>query len=126
MNNPQIDPAKVTRPIQLLAAWLAGLVLLDGIFLTAAAKISIPSWAPAALVIAAIVFVPLFLACFFLLMTRFRRHMQDDPHYSKYLMRLLDLPGSTGSPKNLEELQKAAGDSASELKQLLKEKPKDV
>ena len=42
MAEQKIVPEKITRPIQLLAAWLAGLVLIDGAFLTTAAVLSTP------------------------------------------------------------------------------------
>jgi len=81
----KIQAHKVTKPIQLLAAWLLGLIAIDGAFLTAANLLSTPKWASAALVIAAIVNVPVFLVCIFLLQTRFRPEMQEDSYYSKYL-----------------------------------------
>jgi hypothetical protein len=81
----EIQPHKVTKPIQLLAAWLLGLVLVDGSFLTAARLIVTPLWAPGVLVVAAVASVPLFLACIFLLQTRFRPEMQEDSYYSQYL-----------------------------------------
>ena len=36
MIEPRIQPEKITKPIQLLAAWLAGLVVVNGAFLTGA------------------------------------------------------------------------------------------
>ncbi|WP_416268407.1 hypothetical protein SD235_13600 [Burkholderia cepacia] len=80
-----IDPPKITKPIQLLAAWLAGLIVINGSFLGAAAALKSPEWASAALVVASIVNVPVFLACLFLLQTKFRPEMQEDVYYSKYL-----------------------------------------
>lgn len=85
MSQPQIQPHRVTKPIQLLAAWLAGLVLVNGSFLACAASIQTPSWVPGTLVVAAIVNVPLFLFALFLLQTRYRPEMQEDIYYSKYL-----------------------------------------
>ena len=81
----QIEPHKITKPIQLLAAWLAGLVLVNGSFLVAATQIAQPTWVPGALVAAGIVNVPLFLLAIFLLQTRFRPEMQEDSFYSRYL-----------------------------------------
>lgn len=83
--SPRIDPEKITRPIQLLAAWLVGLVAVDGAFLTAAVNIAEPQWAPGVLVVSAILNVPLFLAALFLLQTRYRPEMQEDTFYAKYL-----------------------------------------
>ena len=81
----KIVPEKVTKPIQLLAAWLIGLIVVDGIFLTAASLMEANSWERAALVIASIVNVPLFLASMFLLQTKFRPELQEDLFYSQYL-----------------------------------------
>ena len=87
MAEQKITPERITRPIQLLAAWLTGLVLIDGSFLSAASVISVPSWVPGSLVIAAILNVPIFLGAIFLLQTRFRPEMQEDKYYSRYLER---------------------------------------
>lgn len=85
MTDPRIAPERITKPIQLLAAWLAGLILVNGSFLTAATVLSEPSWAIALLVVASALNVPIFLACLFLLQTKFRPEMQEDSFYSKYL-----------------------------------------
>ena len=84
----QIQPEKVTKPIQLLAAWLAGLIIVNGAFLTGAANIQRPEWAAGALVIAAMANVPLFLAALFLLQTKFRPEMQEDVYYARHLERV--------------------------------------
>ena len=81
----QIRPERITRPIQLLAAWLTGLVLVDGIFLSTAVIISNPTWIPLVLVISAIINVPIFLAAIFILQTRFRPEIQEDAYYAEYL-----------------------------------------
>lgn len=74
----KINPQKINKPIQLLAAWLVGLVLIDSVFLAAAANIERPVWAAAALVIWAMLNVPIFLTAIFVLQTRFRPEMQED------------------------------------------------
>ncbi|WP_462171640.1 hypothetical protein [Pseudoalteromonas xiamenensis] len=81
----KIDPQKVTKPIQLLAAWLVGLIVVNTGFLAAAVKIGATHWTSGALVIAAIINVPLFLIAIFLLQTKFRPELQEDSYYSKYL-----------------------------------------
>jgi hypothetical protein len=91
MRDEQIRPEKVTKPIQLLAAWLAGMILINSAFLTAARAIQKPEWAAGVLVIAAIVNVPLFLLALFLLQTKFRPEMQEDVYYSKHLERVYSL-----------------------------------
>lgn len=81
----KIEPHRITKPIQLLAAWLLGLVFVDGTFLFTASQINNPGWVSGSLVIASIVNVPLFLVSIFLLQTKFRPEMQEDSFYSKYL-----------------------------------------
>lgn len=85
MSDRNIVPERITKPIQLLAAWLAGLILVNGSFLGAASAIASPEWARAALIVASIINVPLFLSCLFLLQTKFRPEMQEDSYYAKYL-----------------------------------------
>ena len=87
MTQTTIQPGQVTRPFQLLAAWLAGLILTNGSFLGAASIMESPSWAAGTLVVAAIANTPLFLACLFLLLTKFRAEMQEDQYYTTYLER---------------------------------------
>lgn len=81
------EPTTVTKPIQLLAAWLIGLILVNGSFLSAAAIISRPEWAAGFLVVCAAFTVPIFLGALFLLQTKFRPEMQEDTYYAKYLER---------------------------------------
>jgi len=85
MSEHQIKPEKITKPIQLLAAWLLGLVTIDGSFLISAAHLSNPEWLAPILVIAAVLNVPLFLFALFLLQTKFRPQMQEDVYYARYL-----------------------------------------
>lgn len=87
MSTQNIKPEKITKPMQLLAAWLLGLILINTTFLTAASQIVKPVWASGCLVIAAIINVPLFLMSIFLLQTKFRPEMQEDEYYSKHLER---------------------------------------
>ncbi len=87
MEKSPYQPATVTKPIQLLSAWLIGLIVIDASFLGAARIIENPDWAAGVLVVAAIANVPVFLACLFLLQTRFRPEMQEDTFYSEYLKR---------------------------------------
>ena len=87
METHKIEAHKITKPIQLMAVWFVALLLIDATFLTAAAKINSPTWLAPTLVISAIAFVPLFLACVFLMQTVFRKELQDDPFYSEWLKR---------------------------------------
>lgn len=85
MENPKIQPDKITKPIQLLAVWFAGLVLLVGLLLTGAKTITEPIWMVPVLSISAIAIIPIFLYFVFLLQTKYRPQMQEDTYYSKYL-----------------------------------------
>lgn len=89
MSEQKLEPHRVTKPIQLLAAWLVGLFVIDGSFLSAAKILDKPDWLPPLLVIAAIINVPLFLICIFLLQTKFRPEMQEDAFYSTYIQARL-------------------------------------
>jgi hypothetical protein len=80
-----IEPHKVTKPIQLLAAWLAGLVLVNGTFLGSAVVFEVGSQERFWLTVASIINVPLFLGAIFLLQTKFRPELQEDSYYSSYL-----------------------------------------
>jgi hypothetical protein len=92
MNQPTIEPHRITKPIQLLGAWLAGLAIINSTFLIAAARISAPTWLPAMLAIAAVANVPLFILSLFLLQTKFRPEMQEDAYYSRYLEQRYSKP----------------------------------
>jgi hypothetical protein len=85
MTSPELKADRITKPMQLLGAWLAGLILVDGSFLAAARFLDRPTWLPAVLVIASVINVPLFLGCLFLLQTRFRAEMQEDTFYLQYV-----------------------------------------
>src|SRR5687768_4782477 len=85
MTDSHIRPEKITKPIQLLAAWLAGLFSVNATFLFAATRMPIDSWEVRALTIAAILNVPVFLVALFVLQTKFRPELQEDSYYSTYL-----------------------------------------
>ena len=85
MSEQSIKPEKITKPIQLLGAWLAGLFSIDSCFLFAAENMQHGSFESYALTIAAIVNVPIFLLAVFLLQTKFRPELQEDSYYSTYL-----------------------------------------
>ena len=108
MNQERITPHKVTRPMQLLAAWLVSLIALEGALLTAAGALKSPPWAPGALVITAIVIIPLFVGALFLLLTKYRKELQDDKYYSEdqtrknELNKLREILSSTLQESKLE------------------------
>jgi hypothetical protein len=85
MEKNQINPDKITKPIQLLGAWLVGLLAIDASFLFAAIRMGTDNWQASALTIAAIINVPFFIGALFLLQTRFRPELQEDSYYSTYL-----------------------------------------
>lgn len=85
MSEQSIKPEKITKPIQLLGAWLAGLFSIDSCFLFAASSMDQGSFESYALTLAAIVNVPVFLLAVFLLQTKFRPELQEDSYYSSYL-----------------------------------------
>jgi hypothetical protein len=85
MTEQKIEPSKVTKPIQLLAAWLVGLTLINGSFLGAAIALGATPWLQSVLVIAAVVNVPVFIVAIFLLQTKYRPEMQEDSFYATYL-----------------------------------------
>ncbi|MHC4575448.1 MAG: pYEATS domain-containing protein [Planctomycetota bacterium] len=87
MSEQKIEAHKITKPIQLLAVWFVALVVLVGALLGAAALVTAPIWIPAMLSVAAVVFVPAFLVAAFVMQTRFRAHLQDDPYYADWLKR---------------------------------------
>ena len=87
MSDQKIRPEKVTKPIQLLAAWLVGLLAVDTAFLIAASQLPQGGFQSIALTIAAILNVPGFLWALFLLQTKFRPELQEDIYYSTYINR---------------------------------------
>lgn len=101
-----ITPQKINKPIQLLAAWLAGLILINGSFLSTAVLIEKPVWAAGLLIIASAINVPVFIFSLFLLQTKFRPEMQEDSFYHEYLINKLGAPKETSqsefpaTPKN--------------------------
>ncbi len=87
MTEQRINPEKITKPIQLLSAWLVGLIVVNASFLLAAQQISRPDWASSLLVISAVANVPVFILALFLLQTKFRPQMQEDSYYAQYLQQ---------------------------------------
>lgn len=92
MSENQIKPEKITKPIQLLGAWLVGLFSINSCYLVGAANFDVGSWQSGALVIAAILNVPIFLGAVFLLQTKFRPELQEDSYYSNYLNKKTNEP----------------------------------
>ncbi|UZE27016.1 hypothetical protein [Pseudomonas asplenii] len=110
MANQKIEPHRITKPIQLLAAWLVGLILTDSIFLTATLSLPPQSWERGALVIAAILNVPFFLGALFLLQTKFRPELQEDTYYHEYISKksanILKIDKNTAQDNRLNEIER--------------------
>jgi len=122
MSNHSINPEKVTKPIQLLAAWFVALILVNGSFLMAAQNISNPIWASGVLIWASVLNVPLFITSLFILQTKFRAQLQEDSYYSEYLHKEREYSNSKikNKPNKVidmkEELEKTASQIISALK----------
>ena len=86
----KIVPAGIKEPIQLLAAGLAALIVVDSALLTAARLIGSPRWAAGALVITAIAIIPLFLIGPFLLVKFFRGELLPNRDWVDLQKRLLE------------------------------------
>ncbi|MCP1315107.1 MULTISPECIES: hypothetical protein [unclassified Halomonas] len=105
MNNQNIQPEKITKPIQLLGAWLVGLFSINSTFLVAAVNLSNLNWASEALVIAAILNVPIFLIAVFILQTKFRPELQEGSYYAEYIsQKTNDFVKFPVSTQNVQEL----------------------
>lgn len=85
MTETSIRPERVTKPFQLLATWLLGLIILEAELLTASSRVYEQKWLSALYGIDAIIIIPLFLWLIFLLQTKFRPEMQEDKYYSEWL-----------------------------------------
>jgi len=84
LSGSKIKPEKITKPIQLLAVWLTALIILETAYITASVTIKNPEWLSSLFAISAVIFVPLFLVFVFLLQTRFRVEIQEDPYFLEY------------------------------------------
>ncbi len=81
MSKPKIEPHKITKPVQRMAVWFAGLILLESILITGACAIRVPTWVSGFLSISGVVLVPIFLTMVFMMQTRFRPQLQEDSFY---------------------------------------------
>jgi len=80
----RIDPEKITKPIQLIAVWFIGLILLEGILIGGAVALSISPGLQVVLVIASVITPLIFIGAIFLLQTKYREQLLDDHHYAKH------------------------------------------
>jgi hypothetical protein len=130
MADQQISPEKITKPIQLLAAWLVGLIAVNGSFLIGAQQITNPGWVSGVLVVASVANVPIFIGALFLLQTKFRPQMQEDSYYSKYLQTEREYnQGDSAQVQSVKENDVAIAQAAEKIAKTLgmegkgKEKP---
>ena len=126
MSNNKIEAHKITKPIQLLAAWLVGLAIVNVTFLTAAASITQPSWVTGLLSIAAVVNVPVFVVSIFLLQTKFRPEMQEDSYYSDYLNNRQGSFQIKDSSKSSDEIRVSIEALSKKITELAESKPVDL
>ena len=125
MSTNNLRPEKVTKPIQLLAAWLLGLVLINSSFLVAASSIKSPDWGAGALIIATIANVPIFLISLFLLQTKFRPEMQEDTYYSEYLQRKFNGNSKTETRNTQVDTEKYVKEILSKIENVQKPKERE-
>lgn len=124
MKGSEIQAQNVTKPIQLLAAWLVGLIAINGSFLGAANVISTPTWAAGLLVIASVVNVPLFLGLIFFLQTKFRAELQEDSFYAKHLDKVTGVKQTSDTSIKAEvkaDVQKIQRENAENYEAIQKE-----
>ncbi len=85
MEKTAIQPTNVTKPIQLLAAWMVGLITVVGMFLHTSVQDGLTDNMRWFLLGASALSVPFFLVSIFLMQTKFRTQMQSDDYYNKSL-----------------------------------------
>lgn len=68
-----------------MAAWFVMLIMLVTLLLTAAAKLQNPWWAPGFLIVAAVLLSLVVMVAVFLMLTRYRPHLQDAKEYANWL-----------------------------------------
>ena len=78
----------ITSPIQLLAACLILIIVIEGSFLSGAATIHRPAWAAGLLVICAVLYIPVILAFLFILQTKYRPELMADSEYRRLQVTL--------------------------------------
>ncbi len=83
---PTIHPEKISRAIQLPVAWLACLVVLVVVLVEGGLRAD-DAWMKVALVAAAVAAMIVFPCAAFLMQTKWRTHIQEDPYFSDYLGR---------------------------------------
>ncbi len=103
----KIEPHKITRPIQVLAASLIGMVLVVALLLAGASQVPEPPWAAGLLVVCAVLIVPLFLGFIFVLLTKHRPHLQEDRYFAAWMLRQ-EATFADFQPENLDNAAEPA------------------
>lgn len=85
MSKVGIEPHKITKPFQLMAVWMAGLVLIVSAFIYGAISLKSPTWLSPMLCIFAFIIVITFAIFIFMMQTKYRRELQEDYYYAKTL-----------------------------------------
>ena len=118
MQDTRIHPEKISKPIQLLAAWFAALVLLVGSLLIAAANISQPNWLSIVLVFAAILIIPFFAYLIFKMQTKHRVELLEGKEYIEYTtMRFENFnPENLQLDRKIETEYKYTGEQLEDLR----------
>ncbi|PKG85741.1 hypothetical protein CXF85_02830 [Colwellia sp. 75C3] len=85
MSDSNLMPDKIKSPIQLMAAWFVMLVSVITALLTTAVQIEKPCWAAGYLVISSSVVIIIVIGCVFLMLTKYRPHLQDAKEYAEWI-----------------------------------------
>lgn len=105
MPKTDLTPEKITHPLQLMAAWFVMLLSLVASLLTAAFKIQRPWWAAGFLVISAVVLALLVMSAVFVMLTRFRPHLQGPKEYADWIKDERRFRGETIKEVQVRELR---------------------
>ena len=83
-----IRPERITKPLQLLAAWLVALIILVGMLIWAGMQSNSVSWIPVLYSLTAVGIIPGFVYVIFIMQTKYRPQMQEDIYYNLWLRSL--------------------------------------
>ena len=125
LNSSKITPEKITNPIQLIAAWFVMLILLVGLLLGAAIKITEPSWVTGYLVISVSILILIVVVFVFLMLTKYRPHLQDSEKYAIWLKDKnkyveTNQPSETPNITKIPELEPTVGNTPQEQIEFIK------
>lgn len=100
----RIHPEKIMHPFQLMAAWFVMLIILISVILFAATKIQKPAWAAGFLVIFSVILSVLVMVAVFLMLTKFRPHLQGSKEYAEWLKDERRYSGQVVSQLSVQEI----------------------